>query len=175
MLKKVLTALAIVILVFVLVGAVLSREYRVSRAIVVKAEPARIHALVADLKRWDEWTPWKKRDATIVTTIGTPSSGLGANQTWSGKDGTGWLKFTKSDVATGIEFDMALNNGGEDMPAQGSVHYAPAAEGTQVAWSMSGILDVPVIGGYMASMSDMMFGGMLESGLDKLKSRAEAP
>jgi len=37
MLKKVLTALAIVILVFVLVGAVLSREYRVSRAIVVPA------------------------------------------------------------------------------------------------------------------------------------------
>lgn len=175
MLKKFLTALAVFILVFVLVGAVLSREYRVSRAIVVKAEPAKIHALVADLKRWDEWTPWKEQDPTVVTTIGTPSSGLGANQTWSGKEGTGWLKFTKADVATGIAFDMALNNGGEDMPAQSSVAYAPAAGGTEVVWSMSGTLDVPVIGGYMASMSDMMFGGMLESGLAKLKARAEAP
>ncbi|MCY2959122.1 MAG: SRPBCC family protein [Planctomycetota bacterium] len=173
MLKKVLTALAIFILVFVVVGALLSRQYRVSRSIVVKADPAKVHALVADLKRWDEWAPWKESDPTIVTKLGDATTGVGANQSWTGDSGGGWLKFTKCDPASGIAYDMAFNDGGKDMPAKSWMTYSPVAGGTQVEWGMEGSMDVPVVGGYFAKMSDWMMGGMFQSGLDKLKARAE--
>jgi len=173
MLKKFLTALAILILVFVLVGALLSREYRVTRTVVVKADPAKVHALVGELKRWDEWAPFKESDPTLVTKLGEATTGVGAYQSWTGEGGSGWLKFTKCDPATGIAYDMAFNDGGEDMPAKSWMSYAPVAGGLQIEWGMEGSMDVAVVGGYFARMADMMIGGMFQSGLDKLKARAE--
>lgn len=173
MLKNALTAIAIAILAFVLVGALLSREYRSSRSVVVNAPPAKVHALVDELKRWDEWTPWKEMDPTIVTTYGPKTSGVGATQSWTGADGTGRLVITKSDPATGVEFDLVFNDGGEDMPAKAWITYAPSGGSTTVEWGMTGTMDVPVIGGYLAKMSDLMVGGMFEDGLAKLKTRAE--
>lgn len=173
MLKKILTALAILILVFVLVGALLSREFRVTRTVVVKADPAKVHALVGDLKRWDEWAPWKDSDPTIVTTYGPTTTGVGASQAWTGKDGAGRLTLTKCDPATGIAYDMVFDDDGREMPAKSWMSYAPVAGGIQVEWGIEGNMDMPVIGGYFAQMADMMIGGMFQSGLDKLKSRAE--
>ncbi len=173
MLKKLLTALGILILVFVVVGALLPREFKVVRTVVVKAEPAKIHPLVGDLKRWDEWAPWKESDPTVVTTLGETTAGVGASQTWTGKDGAGRLRFTKCDPATGIAYDMAFIDGEREMPSKSWMTYLPSAGGTQVEWGIEGSMDVPVIGGYLAQMSGLMIGGMFESGLGKLKARAE--
>jgi len=172
-LKKILTALGILILVFVVVGALLSREYRVTRSVLVKSEPAKIHTLVGDLKRWDEWTPWKEADPTIVTTFGPSTMGVGASQSWTGTDGAGRLTFTKCDPATGVACDMALMHGDREMPSRSWISYAPASGGTQVEWGIEGVMDMPVIGGYFARASDMLMGSMFEKGLEKLKSRAE--
>lgn len=173
MLRKFLIALAVFILVFVLLGAMLSREFRVARTVVVKADMAKVHALCGDLKRWDEWAPWKEADPTVVTTLGDATTGVGANQTWTGKEGSGRLRFTKCDPTAGIAYDLVFNDGGADMPAKSWMNYATVAGGTQVEWGISGAMDVPVIGGYLAKMSDWMMGGMFQSGLDKLKARAE--
>ncbi len=173
MLKKILTALAILILVFVVVGALLPREFSVKRTTVVLAEPAKVHALVGELKRWDEWAPWKESDPTVVTTYGASTTGVGASQTWTGKDGDGRLQFTKCDPATGIAYDMVFLDGDKEMPAQSWMTYSPAAGGTQVEWGISGAMDYPVVGGYFALLADSMIGGMFQSGLDKLKQRAE--
>jgi len=174
-LKKILTALGILILVFVVVGALLPRDYKVSRSVVVKAEPAKIHAFVGELKRWDEWAPWKEADPTIVTTLGPSTSGVGASQSWTGTDGAGRLTFTKCDPATGISCDMVFLHGDREMPSKTWIRYEPVAGGTQVEWGIDGVMDMPVVGGYFAQMSDMMMGSMFEKGLDKLKMRAEGP
>lgn len=173
MLKKLLTALAILILVFVIVGALLPRDYKVSRSVVVKAEPAKIHPFVGELKRWDEWAPWKEADPTIVTTFGPTTTGVGASQSWTGTDGSGRLTFTKCDPATGIACDMVFLHGDREMPSKTWITYTPVAGGTQVEWGIDGVMDMPVVGGYFAQMSDMMMGGMFEKGLEKLKTRAE--
>lgn len=175
MLRKVLTAIAIFILVFVIVGALLSREYDVTRTVVVKAEPAKIHALVGELKRWDEWTPWLESDSTIVTTFGPTTSGVGASQSWTGKDGDGRLTFTRADPAQGVEYDMVFVDDEREMPSKGWIRYTPVSGGTQVEWGMTGLMDMPVVGGYFARMMNMMVGGMFEKGLDKLKVRTETP
>ena len=175
MLKKILTAIAIFILVFVLVGAMFSREFDVTRKVVVNAEPAKIHALVGELKRWDEWTPWLESDPTIVTTFGPTTSGVGASQTWTGKDGDGRLTFTQADPVRGIDYDMVFIDGEREMPSKGWIHYTPVTGGMQVEWGMTGVVDMPVVGGYFAAMMDLMVGGMFERGLEKLKARTETP
>jgi hypothetical protein len=174
MLRKLLTILGILILVFVVLGALLSRDYRVSRSVVVNAPPAKIHPLVDDLKRWEEWTPWRAKDPSIVTTFGPKTSGVGASQTWTGEDGEGRLTITKSDPEKGIEFDLVFVHDRE-MPGKGWITYAPVAGGTQVEWGLVGTMEMAVVGGYFARMADLMMGGMFEKGLHTLKTRAEGP
>jgi len=43
----------------------------------------------------------------------------------------------------------------------------------KVTWSMSGDMDMPVIGGYFALLMPRMVGGDFEKGLAKLKAQAE--
>ena len=174
MLKKILIALGVVIVLLILVGLVLPMHYEVKRSVVVKAEPAKVHQLVGDLKRWDEWAPWKEEDPTIVTTFGPTTTGAGASQSWTGDSGSGRLRVTQSDAMTGIVYEMAFVDGEREMPATGWIRYSPAPGGTQVEWAMQGDMRMPVIGGYFALMSGMFMNPMFDKGLAKLKARAEA-
>jgi hypothetical protein len=173
-LKKILIGLGVLLLALVLVGLVLPKHYECKRKIVIEAEPAKVHVLVGDLKRWDEWAPWKEEDPTIVTTFGPTTTGTGASQSWTGDSGGGRLRFTQSDAMTGIVFDMEFVDGERTMPATGWIRYAPAPKGTEVEWAMQGEMRMPVIGGYFALITDMMIGPMFEKGLAKLKAKAEA-
>lgn len=174
MLKKILIGVVVVIVVLLLVGLVLPKHYEVKRSVVVKAEPAKVHQLVGDLKRWDEWAPWREEDPTIVTTFGPTTTGAGASQSWTGDSGSGRLRFTQSDAMTGVVYEMAFLEGDSEIPATGWVRYSPAPGGTEVEWAMQGDMDTPVVAGYLALLSNRFIGGMFDKGLTKLKARAEA-
>ena len=176
MLKKTLIALGSVLVLLVLLGICLPEEYSLERSIVIDAEPSAIHALVGDLERWDEWAPWKEDDPSIVTTFGERTRGVGASQTWIGREGDGELSFTAADPARGIEYDMAFIQGETRMPSHASILYRSLEEGgTEVRWAMEGAMPGPVIGGYFALLLDSMAGPMFVAGLEKLKLVVERP
>ena len=114
----------------------------------------------------------------MKTTLGTQTTGVGASQSWTDKDGGGWLKVTRSDPSSGLAYDMAFVMGEgtdtEEMPAQGAITYEPVDGGTRVSWSMSGEVTLPVFGGYLAKMLPGQVGPMFDQGLAKLKTAAEA-
>jgi hypothetical protein len=172
--KKIAIALGVLFLLFVLVGLVLPTEYRLSRSIVIQAEPAKVHAILGDLKRWPEWGPWHDEDKGLVVTYGEKTAGVGASQSWTGDSGAGRLTITKSDPTTGVAFDLLFIEGESEIPTKGWLSYKPSAGATEVEWGMEGDADMPVIGGYFALCADLMIGGMFEKGLAKLKARAEA-
>jgi Polyketide cyclase / dehydrase and lipid transport len=172
--KKALLAIVALVVVLIGVGLVLPTDFTLERKIVIRADTAKIHALVGDLKRWDEWTPWKEVDPTTVVTFGAATTGVGASQTWTGKDGDGELTFVASDPATGLEYTMNFIQGDAKTPAKGALHYTATADGTEVTWSMeSDMKDMPVIGGWFAQFADSLIGKEFEKGLAKLKSVAE--
>lgn len=175
MLKKLVVAFVLFVVLFVVVGFALSKDYEFSRKVTIQAPPERVHELVGDLRRWDDWTPWKKADPTVAVTFGPTTTGVGASQTWTGKDGDGRLTFAQCDPRTGITYDMAFINDGQEMPSKGWVKYTPAGAATDVEWGMRGTMDMPVIGGYFATlMGPMMAGPMFEQGLADLKAKAES-
>ena len=167
--KKVLIGLAVVVLVVVLVGVLLSGDYTAERAIVIQAKPAKIHKLVGDLKRWDDWTPWKEDDPSVEVTLGEKTDGAGASQTWTSTDGNGSLTITASDEDKGIEYDFTF----ADWKSKGSIRYEQLDDATKVTWTMQGNVDVPVAGGYLALMMPTMIGASFDKGLTKLKQKAE--
>ena len=80
----------IVLGLVIIVGLFLPGDYMVTRTVEISATPDQIHEYVGDLKRWPEWSPWKKTDPTIEIT-------LGASQSWTDKSGGGSLTVTQSD------------------------------------------------------------------------------
>ena len=89
--------IVVLVVVFILIGFVLPKNYNVERSVVIRAEPAAIHTLVGELRAWDRWTPWQEADPTIVTTFGETTAGVGAS---------GELTFTQCSPETGVVYDM---------------------------------------------------------------------
>ena len=112
MMKKILIGLVVIIVILVVVGFLLPTEYEVNRYIVIDAKPSKIHDLVGDLKRWEDWMTWKDEDPSIEITFGKKTTGVGARQTWTGKEGVGEIVFTSSDSKRGVEYDMSFQQGG---------------------------------------------------------------
>jgi len=167
------TVLALVV-VFVAVGYFLSKDYDLERSIVIHATPAQIHVYVGDLEQWDNWMPWKEADPSIKVTLGEKTKGVGAHQSWTGKDGSGELTFTASDPEKGIEYDMAFIMDDDTRATSHCVtRYEKVDGGTKVTWAMKGTMPGAVIGGWFAMLMDSMAGKDFDKGLAKLKALAE--
>jgi hypothetical protein len=169
--KKFGILLAVLVGILIFVGLFLPTQYTVTRTQVIEAKPAAIHAHVNDLTKWDAWAPWKDEDPSLVITLGKKKSGLGASQSWTGKDGNGTLTFSKSSKKEGIDYDLTFNDGKYKCTA--FIHYLDLGGNTQVNWTMAGNMDMPVVGGYFAMTMDSMAGPMFQRGLAKLKNVVE--
>ncbi len=157
--------------ILIVVGFFLPTQYNVSRAQLIKAPPAVIHSHVNDLNKWEGWAPWLEEDPTLIIILGEKTSGVGASQSWHGKDGNGALTFTQSSPDTGIDYDISFNDG--SYKCQALIHFRDLAGSTLVTWEMTGDMAVPVLGGYLALNMDLMVGPMFEDGLKELKSVVE--
>jgi len=171
MLKKIGIASVVIVVVLVGVSFLLPMEYEVSRSIVIDANSRDVHVYVGDLRKWDEWTPWKDEDPTIKITFGDKTTGIGASQTWVGESGDGELTFTRSDPRNGIAYNMAFDEG--RLKSTGSILYTREGDGTTVTWNMKGKMEQVVIGPFFVLMMDSIVGKMYDAGLERLKQKVE--
>ena len=161
-----LIALVIVISFF------LPKSYHVERTVSIGAPAAQVHRLTSDLQDgWPQWEPFSKADESVQTTYGAITSGVGASQAWTSDSGNGELTFTACDVSNGVEYDMAFNV--DQYLSTASLTYNTTATGTDVTWAMDGEVS-GIVGKYFGVLMDGMVGPMFETGLNDLKTAAEA-
>ena len=161
-----------VILLFVVVGLVLPKEYDVSRTQVIDAPAAVVFAQVNDLQKNEGWNPWKAKDQTMKVSYGAQTVGTGASYSWKGeKSGTGTLTIAKSDAPRHIENTVEFDG---MSTATGYWDFVEKDGKTNVTWGFRGS-NPGVMGGYFTLAMDKMVGADFESGLEKLKEVAEAP
>ena len=172
MIKKILYFLIILIAIFIVIGLFLPKEYIVSRSIVIDSDPEKIHKFVGDLKNWELWSPWIESDPSLEVKLGDKTTGVGASQSWKGEDGSGSLTFVKSDPERGVQYDLDFNDGQYKCVA--SFDYEDQGDSTKVTWNMQGSMDMPIIGGYLASKLDSLVGTEFQKGLEKLKKVVES-
>jgi uncharacterized membrane protein len=170
--KTAAVILVILVLTVAVIGLFLPARYSVERSIEINASPEEIHEYVGDLKKWDDWAPWKEDDPSIVVTLGEKTSGVGASQSWVGESGTGALTITESSPDEGIGYDLLFDGGTYE--CIGSMKYDRLPDGdTKVTWVMSGDMGKSLASGYFALLMDTMVGNMFERGLKNLKRVAE--
>ena len=175
MLRKILIALAAVIVVLLVVIATRPGTFRVERSTRIAAPPDVVFGLVNDFHAWDRWSPWAHLDPSMKVTYGGPPSGTGATYAWTGNDkvGEGNLRIVESKPAQAVvlrlEFikPMASTNRTE-------FTFKPDGTGTKVDWVMTGPLDFMGKGMDLFVGMDRMIGPDFEKGLASMRREAEA-
>jgi len=168
---KVLIALAVGIIIFLIVVALQPASFRVVRTATIAAPPARVFEEVNDLHKWEAWSPWAKIDPACKMTYEGPPAGNGASMAWVGNSNVGAGRMTITDSRPGESIRIRLDF---EKPFKGTntaeFTFAPKGDQTQVTWSMWGEKNfITKAIGLFVSM-DKMIGGNFEQGLGQLGS-----
>ncbi len=174
MLKKILIALAVIVLVFVVVVALQPSEYLVVRTAGISAPPAVVFAQIADFHKWEAWSPWAKLDPAAKNTFDGPPAGTGAVFAWEGnkKVGAGRMTITESHPDDLIKIKLEFI---KPFPSTATTEFTFKPEGIQTAvtWSMTGEKNFLSKAFCLFMNMDKMIGGDFERGFANMKSVAE--
>lgn len=138
------------------------------------ADPALVHDLINDFRKWRSWSPWEDLDPALQRDYSGSDSGVGAHYAWSGnrKAGRGRMEITQSNpqlVGIDLHFEKPFK-----ADNQISFELTPSDGGTDVAWRMTG--EQKGLAGLFGRLFNMdkLVGADFEKGLARLRAAAEA-
>ena len=160
-------------LIFIAGGYALPGRFHMERQIVVNAPADKIFAIVSDLNRAKDWSPWMGLDPQMTLTIEGPA-GLGQKMSWVSKDpNVGSGTQTTSEFVANEKVVSALDFG-EMGKADATVLLAPEGAGTKVTWTFDSSLN-SMLERWFGLILERMIGPDFEKGLATLKAFAEKP
>jgi uncharacterized protein YndB with AHSA1/START domain len=171
--KIVLGLVALLALVLVLGGYLLSPKFTVERRITIQAPAERVYALVADPKGWQRWGEWNRRDPHMAIEYSGAASGVGAVWSWKSKSqGDGRMTFTAAEPGRRLAYDLYFPDFGTT--SSGELRLQAQGSGTEVVWVMNGDMGSNPLFRWIALNADSMVGQDFEAGLKNLQQLAEA-
>lgn len=177
--KNVLKWVAIVIgsllAIAIIGGFVIPKEWSVNEGITINAPSEVVYAQIADLKNWQNWSPWtKEKDPTQEYTYEGVEPGVGQKWSWtSEKMGTGWLEIKTADPSKGITYELFMDMNGNQSTILGELTYVQTENGLDVVWKDSGNSGNNLIKRWMSLFIKPMLSNEMKAGLAKLKTVAE--
>lgn len=171
-----LAALGVLVIAVVLLVALQSDQFEVSRQTKIAARAGSVFEHVNDFRKWEHWSPWAKIDPAMKQTYEGPELGAGAMYSWVGNDQVGEGKMTILDSRPGevvkikLEFvkPFAATNTAE-------FTFHPEGDHTLVTWKMYGDQNFMLKALHLFRVLDMdrMVGPDFEKGLASMKAIAE--
>lgn len=150
-------------------------SFRIERAAAIEAPPEKVYAILSDLRRGVEWSPFEKTDPDMKRSFSGAERGEGAVYEWDGNGDAGAGRIEIVEAAEPSKLVLSLDMT-RPMEARNTVQYTLIPDGgaTNVTWSMHG--PTPFVSKVMCLFFNMdaMVGGMFEQGLASLKTLAEA-
>ncbi|GGD68536.1 SRPBCC family protein [Lacimicrobium alkaliphilum] len=172
-LKKSLTVLLLLLLILVGIGFVLPSEFRVQRDIVIEATPQQVYARLEDLRKWQDWGVWFKRDPDMQLRYEGPDSGIGMRSVWqSDAEGSGQMEIIAAEPNKRLVYSLYFPE--YEMGSTGEFILTEQDGGTKVTWQDYGDVGPNPFMHYMALMMDSMIGPDFETGLENLKTLVES-
>lgn len=173
MLKWLLAIVLALVVVFLAGGMLLPDHVEVERSIDVDRPPAQVHALVNDLSRFNEWSPWAARDPQASYRFEGPAAGIGARMHWQGNAevGVGSLSILESEAPGSVLTAVAFE--GFDEPALARFDIAARDGGSTVSWRFRSDLRGPTMR-WLGLFIGRGVGADYERGLASLKALLES-
>jgi uncharacterized protein YndB with AHSA1/START domain len=145
----------------------------VTRSTEIASPPDKVFAIVGDLRRFNEFSPWADLDPNIKYTFEGPESGVGQKMNWTSENedvGSGSQTIVKYEPPNFVETQLDFGMRGKSVA---SFDLVPSTAGTNVTWTfMSELEGIPAK--WFGLMFDRWIGPDYEKGLFKLKTIAEA-
>lgn len=172
---KIIVIILVALTVTFYAGAyLLPGEARVERSAVIAAPPEKVFALIGDLRRVPEWSPWVTVDPAVTFTFDGPEQGgIGQVMRWASNNpmvGNGSQTVLAHEP--GKRLISALNFG-EFGSARSEIELAPAADGTLLTFRVHSPLP-GVVDRWAGLFVDAAVGAELEKSLSNIKQLAEA-
>jgi hypothetical protein len=148
--------------------------YHVERTATIAATPAAVYSEIADFRHWQAWSPWEKLDPDMKKSFPGAGSGVGAGYHWASEElGEGRMTITEAVPGERLVIDLEFI---EPWSAKNVTAFVlrPAAQGTQVTWTMDGANDFLGKAMSLFMSMDRMIGADFEKGLAALDSLARA-
>ncbi len=167
--------LTLVALVVVVVGGayLIPPVAVVERTTVIAASPDKVYAVIASMKRFNEWSPWTDLDPGLTYTFEGPEQGPGQKMSWKSGNpqvGSGSVTITEAvpneKVTTELDF-------GEMGKSQSVLTLSTVSGGTLVKWVFSAESN-GILNRWVSLMFDSWIGGDYVKGLARLKALVES-
>ncbi|MFM6967215.1 MAG: SRPBCC family protein [Rhodoluna sp.] len=114
-----------------------NKPFETKATVLIEATPAKVHEVMNDLGRLDDWSPFVAMDPSVKSTISEKSFGPGATYDYVGKRiGKGRMEIISSGPEL-IRAKMTFFNRKTEF-ADTAYEIKPEFEGTRVTWTMSG-------------------------------------
>lgn len=172
--KTIAIIVALVISGVLLFAATRPDTFRVQRTASIKAPPEKVFALINDLRRFNTWNPYEKKDPEMKGRYSGAVSGKGAAYAFAGNRdvGKGTIEITDSAAPNRVSMRLHMI---EPMDASNNIEFTlePKGETTQVTWAMEGNVPYPAKILQLFVSMDRMVGRDFEAGLANLKAVAE--
>lgn len=175
--------IALTLFVLIAVGAIAvfgiastrPATYHIERSVTTAAPPATVYAVLNDMHRFPEWSPWQELDPNMKVTHDGPPTGVGSVYTWTGnKDvGEGRMTITASTPDESVVQKLEFM---KPWASTCDVHFtiAPEGSGSKVTWAMDGNNDMMAKVMSLFMNMDSMVGKDFDKGLGKLKTLTES-
>lgn len=174
--KKALRFLLILIVIlfvgYLILCATSPATMTVERSTVINAPKAMVWNQMVNLKNWDNWSPWKSKDSTMVSTNTGPDGQPGDKNAWTSQNSGSGNMTIASVEGDKMMYDMHFLEP-YDSKASGWVSVEEAEDGTKATWGFS--TENPFM---MRGFSSLFMKGMLEDdftlGMKLLKEYIES-
>ena len=151
----------------------LPTRWEVRRERAIAAPPEAVYPLLADLRRWREWSPWQESDYPgLVYSYSGPPRGAGAAMSWdSDATGDGVIRLIEAVPHERVRFEMRFQKG--RIRAEDTLALRPLpGGGTAVVWTDRGDLGRTLLGRLSLPAIERSMGRDLERGLAGLERAA---
>ncbi len=173
MVKKILAAVAVLILGFVAFIATRPADFVVTRKATIAAPPEVIFPFVNDFHSWKQWSPWEGLDPKMVTTFDGPPAGKGAIYAWKGNDEVGEGRMTILESVPNDRVIIKLEFLKPFEATNTTTLDFVAGPSTEVTWKMEGTNNFMSKAAGVFMNMDEMIGKDFDKGLAKLKALGE--
>jgi uncharacterized protein YndB with AHSA1/START domain len=173
--KKILIGVAVVVVLFLVVVAMQSSKFEVSRETTIAVAPSAVMPFIADLKNMEQWSPWEgmEGDNLKKTYHGEPGK-VGHGYHWTGDvTGEGEMTIASIEPDKSVHYDLhfikpfeAMNKTSMTLTAEGN--------GTKVRWDLSGPKNFMMKAMGLFMSFEKAISKDFDKGLAQLKAKAEA-
>ena len=174
MIKVLLLVLVVAVAAVLLYASTRPDTFAVERSTTIAAPADRLFPLINDLRVFNTWNPYARKDPAMQSRYSGPAAGAGAALDFQGNKDVGRGRITITGSKAPSEVTMQLDMF-EPFEGHNTVVFtlAPDGAGTLVTWAMHGpSAFITKLMGLFFNM-DQMIGQDFEAGLANLRQRAE--